>query len=457
MPIAEKRDFTINSLLYDPIKKKVLDYCGGVKDIKDKVLRMNSTPRICHNEPTVLQEDPVRILRGVRFAVQFGLEIEPNTLKHMRDTCFMSSVTGPLHYTLPLSVIRMKALELAHMKGRGLVEGGKKDTQAKNLTPPDVEGGKKDTQGKYLTPPDDYAPERKTPRKGGLLDFVQMKLTKMVKRKGTSQLPVIPLQGLDPEAKAGRVWRELIKIESLSLNQEVLDPATITDRSSSNPARSPFAQALLLFKQTGLLLLLFPFLKNVNGPEAFNAFRVHSDHLPQVLSSLSCSQKLPLELRVMGLMDPFHKDSLFNFGKAAYIIQGVEDLMTKFTPRPDDEIPDMDLVKLYLEAVNAVSALGISEERVSMYKDLWIKLLSHPYSEQIVAVMTAWMRIRDEGELLTDHELPLAKKKEGERKPGRKHLEFQKRISGIKARFKSEIGMAVEKRKLETSAAARVS
>lgn len=39
------RDFSINSLFYDPVADRVLDFVGGVDDIRNKVLRVNHTPR----------------------------------------------------------------------------------------------------------------------------------------------------------------------------------------------------------------------------------------------------------------------------------------------------------------------------------------------------------------------------------------------------------------------------
>ncbi|KAG1668523.1 hypothetical protein FOA52_012117 [Chlamydomonas sp. UWO 241] len=100
---ACKRDFTINSLFYDPLRQEVLDFVGAVDDIHAKVLRMNVGPwakdslYVYNGDLSVLQEDPVRILRGVRFMLQFGLAADPATMDHMR-TCVASCVRqGPMH------------------------------------------------------------------------------------------------------------------------------------------------------------------------------------------------------------------------------------------------------------------------------------------------------------------------------------------------------------------------
>lgn len=75
---AKRRDFTINGLFLDPIENKVIDYVGGQEDLKHKVLRAIGEPD--HR----FEEDHLRLLRAVRFAARFGLEIEPNTAAAMR-------------------------------------------------------------------------------------------------------------------------------------------------------------------------------------------------------------------------------------------------------------------------------------------------------------------------------------------------------------------------------------
>jgi len=70
---AARRDFTINAMYYDPQRQIVVDYHGGIKDAKKKLLRMIGDPE------TRYREDPVRIVRVVRFAAKLGFEIEPKT------------------------------------------------------------------------------------------------------------------------------------------------------------------------------------------------------------------------------------------------------------------------------------------------------------------------------------------------------------------------------------------
>ncbi len=71
-----RRDFTINALAYDS-EKGVLDYVGGEKDLKNKVIRAIGNPK------ERLEEDALRILRAVRFAAQLDFIIEETTYQAM--------------------------------------------------------------------------------------------------------------------------------------------------------------------------------------------------------------------------------------------------------------------------------------------------------------------------------------------------------------------------------------
>ncbi|MED5618629.1 polynucleotide adenylyltransferase PcnB [Ideonella sp. BN130291] len=70
---AARRDFTVNAMYYDPQTQIVVDYHGGIKDAKKRLLRMIGDPE------TRYREDPVRIIRAVRFAAKLGFDIEEKT------------------------------------------------------------------------------------------------------------------------------------------------------------------------------------------------------------------------------------------------------------------------------------------------------------------------------------------------------------------------------------------
>lgn len=72
---AARRDFSVNALYYDPVTETVLDYHDGVKDVRRRRLRMIGEPE------TRYREDPVRMLRAVRFAAKLGFEIDEATRK----------------------------------------------------------------------------------------------------------------------------------------------------------------------------------------------------------------------------------------------------------------------------------------------------------------------------------------------------------------------------------------
>ncbi|HWX02269.1 polynucleotide adenylyltransferase PcnB, partial [Collimonas sp.] len=70
---AVRRDFTINAMYYDPTTESVLDYHGGIADIRAKTLRIIGEPEARY------REDPVRMLRIVRFAAKLKFNIDPAT------------------------------------------------------------------------------------------------------------------------------------------------------------------------------------------------------------------------------------------------------------------------------------------------------------------------------------------------------------------------------------------
>ena len=76
---AARRDFTINAMYYDPMREIVVDYHSGIKDVNKKLLRMIGDPA------TRYREDPVRIIRVVRFAAKLGFQIEAGTRAPIKE------------------------------------------------------------------------------------------------------------------------------------------------------------------------------------------------------------------------------------------------------------------------------------------------------------------------------------------------------------------------------------
>lgn len=76
---ARRRDFTINGLFFDPIRKELHDWVGGQADLKARLLRTIGDPR------ERFAEDHLRLLRAVRFAAQLDFVVEPKTSAALRE------------------------------------------------------------------------------------------------------------------------------------------------------------------------------------------------------------------------------------------------------------------------------------------------------------------------------------------------------------------------------------
>ncbi len=70
---AQRRDFTVNALFLEPRKHQIIDYVHGLEDLEDRILRTIGDPEVR------LREDPVRILRAVKFATRLDFRIEDAT------------------------------------------------------------------------------------------------------------------------------------------------------------------------------------------------------------------------------------------------------------------------------------------------------------------------------------------------------------------------------------------
>jgi len=76
---ALRRDFTINGMFFDPLDIRLIDFVGGKTDLEARVLRAIGDPRARFNE------DKLRLLRAVRFAARFELDIEPATAAALHE------------------------------------------------------------------------------------------------------------------------------------------------------------------------------------------------------------------------------------------------------------------------------------------------------------------------------------------------------------------------------------
>jgi len=86
---AIRRDFTANALYYDIHDYSLLDYVGGLQDVEARRLRLIGNPS------TRYQEDPVRMLRAVRFAAKLGFEIEASAAEAIHEHGHLLAVIPP--------------------------------------------------------------------------------------------------------------------------------------------------------------------------------------------------------------------------------------------------------------------------------------------------------------------------------------------------------------------------
>lgn len=74
-----RRDFSINALYYQPLKGVVHDFCGALEDIDNKIIRLLG------HAPTRIEEDPVRLLRALRFKAKLGFDFDSELAAQFHD------------------------------------------------------------------------------------------------------------------------------------------------------------------------------------------------------------------------------------------------------------------------------------------------------------------------------------------------------------------------------------
>ena len=86
---AIRRDFTVNALFYNIADFSVIDYVGGMQDLRAGLIRIIGDPLVRFTE------DPVRMVRAVRFAAVLGFEIEKNTLRALLEVKDRLALASP--------------------------------------------------------------------------------------------------------------------------------------------------------------------------------------------------------------------------------------------------------------------------------------------------------------------------------------------------------------------------
>ncbi|MGV1044844.1 MULTISPECIES: polynucleotide adenylyltransferase PcnB [unclassified Limnohabitans] len=120
---ATRRDFTVNAMYYDPETQIVVDYHGGIQDAKKHTLRMIGDPA------TRYREDPVRIIRAVRFAAKLsplGFKLESKTAKPLVEAAtLLADVPQSRLFDEMLKLLQTghALASIAQLKHLGLAKG----------------------------------------------------------------------------------------------------------------------------------------------------------------------------------------------------------------------------------------------------------------------------------------------------------------------------------------------
>ena len=120
-----RRDFTINALAKSVTTGEIVDYVGGLEDLKNKKLR------VLHDESFI--EDPTRIIRGLKFATRFGFELEEHT-KKLQDEYLAN-----INYDMSYKRVKKELIETFSLNSQSAFQKFIDQKIYKLVTPNDVE------------------------------------------------------------------------------------------------------------------------------------------------------------------------------------------------------------------------------------------------------------------------------------------------------------------------------
>jgi poly(A) polymerase len=108
---AERRDFTVNAMYYNIANYSIHDYAGGIEDLEDRLIRMIGDPE------TRYREDPVRMLRAIRFAAKLDFDIEEETADPIEELApLLSDIPSARLYEESLKMLQTGVgLETYHL------------------------------------------------------------------------------------------------------------------------------------------------------------------------------------------------------------------------------------------------------------------------------------------------------------------------------------------------------
>jgi len=113
---AQRRDFTINGLFYDPLQDQIIDYVDGVKDLHGGIIRAIGDAAQRFNE------DKLRMIRAIRFAALFDFSLDPATLAAIQEKATEICVVSAERIAVELRQIlvhssRVRGMELLRRTG----------------------------------------------------------------------------------------------------------------------------------------------------------------------------------------------------------------------------------------------------------------------------------------------------------------------------------------------------
>ena len=120
-----RRDFTINALAKSITTGEIVDYVGGLEDLKNKKLR------VLHDESFI--DDPTRIIRGLKFATRFGFELEEHT-KKLQDEYLAN-----INYDMSYKRVKKELIETFSLNSQSAFKAFIDQKIYKLVTPNDVE------------------------------------------------------------------------------------------------------------------------------------------------------------------------------------------------------------------------------------------------------------------------------------------------------------------------------
>ena len=107
---AQRRDFTVNGLFYDPIDERVIDYVGGQEDLERRVIRAVGDP------VQRFTEDKLRMLRAVRFSAAYEFSLEAGTLEAIRRMASEIGVVSPERISIEMQRILVDGNRVTGMR-----------------------------------------------------------------------------------------------------------------------------------------------------------------------------------------------------------------------------------------------------------------------------------------------------------------------------------------------------